>query len=122
MLIDSQGEQAVITGDMMHHPIQLAIPATDARFDMDKEQGARTRRDFVQRFGNNGTLVIGSHFAIPPPAGSCATATAWKLEHHEAAVAASPICPASTSSSPAPAAASAARWPKNWPAAARRWP
>ena len=65
VLINSRGQQAVITGDLMHNPIQIAVPATEARFDMDKPQAARTRCDFVQRFCNSGTLVIGSHFAEP---------------------------------------------------------
>ncbi len=45
VLIDSRGEQAVITGDLMHNPIQIAVPATEARFDMDRPQAARTRCD-----------------------------------------------------------------------------
>ena len=31
--IASQGEEAVITGDMMHHPIQVALPEHPATFD-----------------------------------------------------------------------------------------
>jgi glyoxylase-like metal-dependent hydrolase (beta-lactamase superfamily II) len=80
VLIDSRGEQAVITGDLMHNPIQIAIPATEARFDMDKPQAARTRCDFVQRFCNSGTLVIGSHFAEPTAGRIVSDGKAWKLE------------------------------------------
>jgi glyoxylase-like metal-dependent hydrolase (beta-lactamase superfamily II) len=65
VLIESRGQSAVITGDMMHNPIQIAVPETEARFDMDKLAGARTRRAFVDRFKNTDTLIIGSHFAEP---------------------------------------------------------
>jgi len=63
--IASQGEQAVITGDMMHHPIQVALPEHLATFDMDKPAGAQTRVAFVKRFQEQPVLVIGSHFADP---------------------------------------------------------
>jgi len=80
VLIESRGERAVITGDLMHSPVQIAIPATEARFDMDKPQAARTRRDFVQRFSDTGTLIIGSHFPEPTAGLIVADGTAWKLE------------------------------------------
>ena len=65
VLIESQGKKAVITGDMMHHPIQLTDPTRHGRFDMDKEAGGRTRQEFVNRFGDTDVLIIGSHFNEP---------------------------------------------------------
>ncbi|MFM1886703.1 MAG: hypothetical protein RL026_1860 [Pseudomonadota bacterium] len=79
VLVRSQGEQAVITGDMMHHPIQLAVPAQEGRFDMDKPVAARTRVDFVQRFSDTPTLVIGSHFSDPSAGHIVRDGAAWKL-------------------------------------------
>jgi glyoxylase-like metal-dependent hydrolase (beta-lactamase superfamily II) len=63
--IRSQGQEAVITGDMMHHPIQVAMPEHAATFDMDKPAGARTRVEFVNSFQGKPVLIIGSHFAEP---------------------------------------------------------
>ena len=80
VLIESRGERAVITGDLMHNPIQIAVPAVEARFDMDKAQGARTRVEFVERFNRSGTLVIGSHFADPSAGHIVPDGAAWKLE------------------------------------------
>jgi glyoxylase-like metal-dependent hydrolase (beta-lactamase superfamily II) len=80
VLIESRGERAVITGDLMHSPIQIAIPATEARFDMDKPQAARTRCDFVQRFCDSDTLVIGTHFPEPTAGKIVRDGAAWKLE------------------------------------------
>ncbi len=65
--IDSQGASAVITGDCVHHPVQLAEPTWGASADLDFEGAVATRRAFVDRHGH-GTLVLGSHFA-PPCAG-----------------------------------------------------
>jgi glyoxylase-like metal-dependent hydrolase (beta-lactamase superfamily II) len=79
VLIRSRGAQAVITGDLMHHPIQLAVPATHGNFDMDKEQGARTRVAFVDRFANTPALIIGSHFSDPTAGHIVSDGKAWKL-------------------------------------------
>jgi glyoxylase-like metal-dependent hydrolase (beta-lactamase superfamily II) len=80
VLIRSRGEEAVITGDMMHHPIQLAVPRTEARFDMDKARGAQTRAEFIHRFADRKTLVIGSHFAEPTAGHIVTDGAAWKLK------------------------------------------
>ena len=79
VLVRSKGEQAVITGDMMHHPIQLAVPAQEGRFDMDKPAAAQTRVDFVNRFSDTPTLVIGSHFSDPSAGHIVRDGAAWKL-------------------------------------------
>jgi glyoxylase-like metal-dependent hydrolase (beta-lactamase superfamily II) len=63
--IDSRGDSAVITGDLMHHPMQCAMPYRTATFDMDKDAGRATRIGFVDRYCDSGTLVIGAHFAEP---------------------------------------------------------
>ena len=63
--ISSKGEEAVITGDLMHHPMQVAMPHRPATFDMDKETGRQTRMGFVQKYSDSGVLVIGAHFAEP---------------------------------------------------------
>jgi len=63
--ISSKGEEAVITGDLMHHPIQIAVPHRVATFDMDKDAGRDTRVGFVDKYSDSGVLVIGAHFADP---------------------------------------------------------
>lgn len=80
VLVESRGQSAVITGDLMHNPIQVAVPAIEARFDMDKGQGARTRVEFVERFNGTGTLVIGSHFSDPSAGHIVPDGATWKLE------------------------------------------
>jgi hypothetical protein len=55
----------VITGDLMHHPIQCAMPHRIARFDMDSEAGKNSRVGFVERYSDTPVLVIGAHFADP---------------------------------------------------------
>jgi len=77
--ISSAGKEAVITGDMMHHPIQLAVPETHGNFDMDKAAAAKTRRAFVERYQNRKALIIGSHFCDPTSGWIERDGAAWKL-------------------------------------------
>ena len=63
--VSSRGEDAVITGDMIHHPCQIAEPGWGAQVDHDFDQGVRTRSDFLARYGDQPVLVIGTHFAGP---------------------------------------------------------
>jgi len=80
VLIRSGGQEAIITGDMMHHPIQLIEPERHANFDMDKPQGARTRREFVERVADKDVLVIGSHFTDPTSGWVVRDGKSWKLK------------------------------------------
>ena len=63
--ISSQGEHAVVTGDLIHHPCQMARPHWHSPFDFDSEQALQTRTGFLEQFGDEPVLVIGSHFATP---------------------------------------------------------
>jgi glyoxylase-like metal-dependent hydrolase (beta-lactamase superfamily II) len=77
--IASAGREAVITGDLMHHPIQCSEPALQTRLDSDAEQARRTRHDFLSRCSNRPVLVLGSHFP-PPTAGWLVRAgQGWQL-------------------------------------------
>lgn len=65
VVIESAGERAVITGDMMHHPVQMARPDWKDIADVDSAQAELTRLAFLQRFCDDHTLVLGTHFATP---------------------------------------------------------
>jgi glyoxylase-like metal-dependent hydrolase (beta-lactamase superfamily II) len=63
--ISSRGENAVITGDMMHHPIQIAHPDWVCEFDTDPKLAVETRKQFVERYCDQPVKVLGTHFAGP---------------------------------------------------------
>jgi glyoxylase-like metal-dependent hydrolase (beta-lactamase superfamily II) len=63
--IVSRGVEAVITGDLMHHPVQCAEVSWASRFDVDPEAARRTRRSFLERYADRAVLVLGTHFAAP---------------------------------------------------------
>jgi glyoxylase-like metal-dependent hydrolase (beta-lactamase superfamily II) len=63
-MIESEGERAVITGDMTHHPSQLAHP--DWSFaDNDPTAAVLTRSRLFAEWADEPILVIGTHFAAP---------------------------------------------------------
>ena len=61
--IVSRGEEALITGDFMHHPCQIAHPEWDTTADSDAAQGIRTRWQMFEQLAGRPVLVIGTHFA-----------------------------------------------------------
>lgn len=79
VLVESQGERAVITGDLMHHPVQAARPHWQDIADVDHEQAQRTRLAFLERFGDERTLVLGSHFATPTGGRLVKDGAAWRF-------------------------------------------
>jgi glyoxylase-like metal-dependent hydrolase (beta-lactamase superfamily II) len=62
ILIRSDGQQALLTGDVAHHPCQMAHLDWSSTADSDPVQSARTRRELFSRFADTPTLVIGGHF------------------------------------------------------------
>jgi len=68
--IESKGQRAVITGDMMHHPVQLSNGGIDWKMaaDVDSPLAAKTRRALRDQLADQPVLLIGTHFA-PPTAG-----------------------------------------------------
>jgi glyoxylase-like metal-dependent hydrolase (beta-lactamase superfamily II) len=65
VLIESEGERAMITGDIMHHPVQIAHPDWAPSFDSDKKAAIATRRRVLGEVADEPILVIGTHFAAP---------------------------------------------------------
>ena len=63
--ISSKGHEAVITGDLMHHPVQCAYPEWDDGFDSDGAAAKKTRRAFCEKYADKDVIVFGTHFATP---------------------------------------------------------
>jgi glyoxylase-like metal-dependent hydrolase (beta-lactamase superfamily II) len=63
--LSSRRASALITGDFMHHAVQVAAPEWRSRFDTDPDQGERTRREFIEENADGDLLVIGTHFGGP---------------------------------------------------------
>jgi glyoxylase-like metal-dependent hydrolase (beta-lactamase superfamily II) len=63
--IGRKGDAAVFTGDLLHSPLQARYPDLHARPDVDPQQGNATRRAFLERYCDTGTLCCMAHFPSP---------------------------------------------------------
>ncbi len=63
--IASDGAEAFITGDIAHHPCQLARLRWSSTADSDPDAAAATRRGLFGGLAGSEVLVIGTHFAGP---------------------------------------------------------
>jgi glyoxylase-like metal-dependent hydrolase (beta-lactamase superfamily II) len=63
ILIRSEGEESLLTGDVAHHPCQMAHLDWSSTADSDPQQSTATRRQLFSRFADRPTLVIGGHFS-----------------------------------------------------------
>jgi glyoxylase-like metal-dependent hydrolase (beta-lactamase superfamily II) len=63
--IASQGQEAIITGDVFHNPIQFAEPEICSIGCVDKEMSTKTRREFLSRYENRAARVFAVHFNDP---------------------------------------------------------
>ena len=63
--IRSGGAEALITGDCIHHPVQMSRPDWCSSADVDQAQGQQTRESLLERYVDDQILIIGTHFATP---------------------------------------------------------
>ncbi len=77
--INSRGHEAIITGDMMHHPLQIGAPDMAIGADSDKEAAVQTRLAFLARNADKPVLVLGTHFAAPTAGWIKSDGKTWRL-------------------------------------------
>ena len=80
VVIESKGSKAIITGDIIHHPSQIAFPKWGVIFDYDFDQAMETRENFLVKYANSDTLVIGTHFTSPTGGYIVSDGTGYRLE------------------------------------------
>jgi glyoxylase-like metal-dependent hydrolase (beta-lactamase superfamily II) len=65
VLIESGNHAGLISGDIMHHPCQVADPTWNCTCDSLPELAAATRQRLLSDIAGTETLLIGSHFSNP---------------------------------------------------------
>ena len=63
--LKSSGRHAVMCGDLMHSPLQLAEPDWSCNSDYDLARSAETRKKFIHAHCDSDTLVLTAHFPLP---------------------------------------------------------
>jgi glyoxylase-like metal-dependent hydrolase (beta-lactamase superfamily II) len=69
----SRGEEALITGDCIHHPCQMTRTDWCSSADYDQPAGQTTRDSLLAKYVDSDVLFIGTHFPTP---------TAGHVKHH----------------------------------------
>ena len=80
VVINSAGKRGVITGDLMHHPIQCALPDVASKFDHNIDRACETRKDFMKRYADGDVLVFGTHFAAPTAGHFVSYGDSWRFQ------------------------------------------
>jgi glyoxylase-like metal-dependent hydrolase (beta-lactamase superfamily II) len=65
VLAGRTGMDALITGDMIHSPLQGRYPELGMMADYDSGEAGRTRRQIFDRFCDEPTIVCATHFPTP---------------------------------------------------------
>jgi glyoxylase-like metal-dependent hydrolase (beta-lactamase superfamily II) len=65
VLVGRAGDDVLITGDMIHSPLQGKYPELGMMSDYDSEKAAQTRRKTFDRFCEEPTILCASHFPTP---------------------------------------------------------
>ncbi len=63
--IESKGEEALITGDCIHHPCQIERLDWSSSADYDQAASKVTRESLMAKYADKDILIIGTHFATP---------------------------------------------------------
>jgi len=65
VMIESEGQSAVITGDVTHHPCQMAHPEWATTYDSDTEAATAIRAKMFAEWADEPILVVGTHYPAP---------------------------------------------------------
>jgi glyoxylase-like metal-dependent hydrolase (beta-lactamase superfamily II) len=64
--LSSAGQDMIIAGDLMHHPIQIAEPEWSVpHFDVDRNRAIQTRKTFLDRYKGTSVVITCTHFTSP---------------------------------------------------------
>ena len=59
------GREAILCGDLVHHPLQLRYPEWSTRFCADPDQARETRQRFLADYARSDTMLLPAHFPSP---------------------------------------------------------
>jgi glyoxylase-like metal-dependent hydrolase (beta-lactamase superfamily II) len=61
----SQGQQAIVCGDVIHHRLQLSFPDLSSVADADQGLARQSRRALIERLADSPTFLLPAHFTSP---------------------------------------------------------
>lgn len=83
--VESAGAVAYISGDVVHHPVQIGDPDIVTVPDADRAGAMASRQSLLRRVADEQALLLGSHFAAPTGGFVRAGGDGWQWEPWQAA-------------------------------------
>lgn len=80
IVIESEGQEAIITGDVIHHPVQAALPQVSSNFCWDNDVAVATRRSILAHAASQDVMLLVAHFAGSSGVYVKADGDAWRVE------------------------------------------
>ena len=77
--LEQRGERAYLTGDVIHHPIQVEHPQWSSCFCWDPEQSAETRLKTLTTLAREDAWLLPAHFPTPTAAKIHHTAAGFRM-------------------------------------------
>lgn len=77
--VNGGGHDAIMTGDIIHHPILMAEPELQMYADWNVELGRQTRRRLLERCADTSTLMLTGHFPAPTAGHVCSCGDAFRF-------------------------------------------
>ena len=63
--LEDGGRHVILSGDVMHHPLQLRFPDWSTRYCADQDKARATRKRFLAEWADKESLVVPAHFPAP---------------------------------------------------------
>ena len=63
--LNSNNQNGIFTGDLIHHPIQINQPLLETNFCSDPKLAVQVRKRFIDNNTNNNTMIFPAHFSGP---------------------------------------------------------
>jgi glyoxylase-like metal-dependent hydrolase (beta-lactamase superfamily II) len=82
MMIDLSGgsDRAIISGDVIHHPIQCAAPWLSNAADFDREAALATRTKLLEELADTPSILLAAHFPAPTAGRVISCGTAFRFD------------------------------------------
>jgi len=81
--LSSRGRKAIITGDVVHHALQVAEPDWSSRFCLDPKMAALSRKRMLEALVDTDTLVCPIHFPGPTVGHVVSDGRGWSYRFKE---------------------------------------
>lgn len=73
------GMEAIMTGDMFHHPIVFLEPTLETQHDFDVAQNKASRKKVLERLADTQDVLLTAHFPSPTAGRVCSCASGFRF-------------------------------------------